>query len=139
MLLVLIQYLIFLRFPPPPHPLALKFSLLPAGKLPLWVLLLPVFFSIWGQGAFEGKEGRLFFFSAAPTWLVFPKITLVSFFSIYILLFGEVNLSHNFSLHLYSGDPQNSLHNPDFTLPCHTFVSNCLLDKSFSSSLSIWS
>lgn len=77
--------------------------------------------------------------SAAPTWLVFPKITFVSFFSIYILLFGEVNFSHNFSLHLYSGGPQNSLHNPDLTLLCHAFVSKCLLDKSFSSSVSTWS
>jgi len=41
----------------------------------------------------RGKKVGCSSSSAAPTWLVFPKITFVSLFSIYILLFGEVNLS----------------------------------------------
>ena len=59
-----------------PHPLALKFSPLSAGKLPLWVLLLPVFFSIWGQGAFEGKEGRLFLFLCCSYLVGVPQDNL---------------------------------------------------------------
>lgn len=53
-LLVLIQHLIFLRFLPP-YPLALKFSLLSAGKLPLWVLLPACLFSVFGVRELWGK------------------------------------------------------------------------------------